>query len=42
MHVLILEDEPEPGMLVAAQLRGAGFAPDPARTAAVADLKGGA
>ncbi|MGW6518075.1 hypothetical protein ACWGA9_08095 [Streptomyces sp. NPDC054950] len=41
MDVLILADEPEPGTVVAAQLRGAGFATAPARTVAVADLKRG-
>ncbi|MEU9957812.1 response regulator transcription factor [Streptomyces sp. NPDC050982] len=39
MRVLVLEDDPELGPVVAAQLRGAGFAVDLARTLAEADLK---
>ncbi|MEU9431533.1 hypothetical protein [Streptomyces sp. NPDC048252] len=42
MDVWILEDEPEPGTVVAAQLRGAGSATAPARTVAGADLEMGA
>ncbi|MFF1439214.1 hypothetical protein [Streptomyces sp. NPDC058295] len=42
MRVLVLEDDPEPGTLVAAQLRGAGFAVDLARTVAVVDPERGA
>ncbi|MER7183989.1 response regulator, partial [Streptomyces hyaluromycini] len=39
MRVLVLEDDPELGPVVAAQLRGEGFAVDLARTLAEADLK---
>ncbi len=39
MRVMVLEDDPELGPVVAAQLRDAGFAVDLARTLAEADLK---
>ncbi|WP_328492038.1 response regulator transcription factor [Streptomyces sp. NBC_00414] len=39
MRVLVLEDDPDLGPVVAARLRGAGFAVDLARTLAEADLK---
>ncbi|WP_327186518.1 hypothetical protein [Streptomyces sp. NBC_01334] len=42
MRVSILEDGPERGAVVAAQLCGAGFATALARAVAVADLKTGA
>ncbi|MFF3201297.1 MULTISPECIES: hypothetical protein [unclassified Streptomyces] len=42
MRVWILEDEPEPGTLVAARLRGAGPAVDLARPGSVADPEPGA
>ncbi|MFE6821407.1 hypothetical protein [Streptomyces sp. NPDC057690] len=42
MHVWILEDEPGPGTVVAAQPRGAQFATAPARTVVVADPESGA
>ncbi|MGI3229031.1 hypothetical protein ACRJ4B_39890 [Streptomyces sp. GTA36] len=39
MRVLVLEDDPELGPVVAAQLRDSGFAVDLSRTLAEADLK---